>query len=262
MHRNRVNGKVYIGMTSMNLNKRWANGNGYSSCRLFNRAIKKYGWDNFDHLILYDGLSFEDACYAEKILISKYDSTNHSKGYNLTSGGEACNHSDETKQILRNLRLGKPMPETAKQKLRDNYSGENAYWYGKQRSRDTCAKISAARQNVKHSDETKAKISHSLSGQCNYWHGRHLTDEHKKKIALKNSGKTVPKEVREKISKSQLDRGGKSINQYSLDGQFLRNWKSISQAAKGVCGDCSHLAKCCKKNKPAYGYIWRYSESE
>ncbi|WNM54426.1 homing endonuclease [Staphylococcus phage S-CoN_Ph17] len=36
-------------------------------------AIQKYGWDNFEHNILLDNLTFEEACERKIEEISKYD---------------------------------------------------------------------------------------------------------------------------------------------------------------------------------------------
>lgn len=81
-------GKVYIGITKQEANKRWKNGLGYSDCTAFNRAIKKYGWENIQHEILSSGLTKEEACDEEKRLITLYKSNNPEYGYNLTGGGE------------------------------------------------------------------------------------------------------------------------------------------------------------------------------
>ena len=94
------NGKVYIGITSQSLTKRWKNGKGYMTCTAFNRAINKYGWDNIKHEVLFDGLDKEVACEIEQELIAKYDSTNPHKGYNLTYGGEHYEFSEETREKL------------------------------------------------------------------------------------------------------------------------------------------------------------------
>ena len=53
------NGKSYIGITSKKPNQRWENGKGYSKTgqnAIYN-AIKKYGWDNIKHEILFDNLT-------------------------------------------------------------------------------------------------------------------------------------------------------------------------------------------------------------
>lgn len=85
IHRNLVNGKVYIGQTC-NLSERWrCNGKNYLNSTKFYNAIKKYGWDNFSHEVLYDNLNQEAADIIEKELIEKYDSINN--GYNLKEGG-------------------------------------------------------------------------------------------------------------------------------------------------------------------------------
>ena len=50
-------GWSYIGQTdNAEPNTRWQNGLGYKHCTVFWRAIQKYGWDNFSHEIIEDGL--------------------------------------------------------------------------------------------------------------------------------------------------------------------------------------------------------------
>ena len=63
LHRNLINGKVYIGQTKFgdNPNKRWQSGEGYKKQTNFYEDISKYGWDNFDHIILASNLTLEKA---------------------------------------------------------------------------------------------------------------------------------------------------------------------------------------------------------
>lgn len=86
-HTNKINGKRYVGMTGQNPSSRWSNGTGYVGCRYFYRAIQKYGWDSFDHEILEDNLSFEDACRAEQRYIAEFHSLYCENGYNIDTGG-------------------------------------------------------------------------------------------------------------------------------------------------------------------------------
>lgn len=88
MHRNKVNGKVYIGQTKQNVEQRWRKGEGYISSSHFYSAIQKYGWDNFEHIILHTNLTSIEADYFETQYIKEYDATNPKKGYNLRTGGK------------------------------------------------------------------------------------------------------------------------------------------------------------------------------
>lgn len=82
-------GKVYIGITRQDVEKRWGGGHGYRYHPYFWNAIQKYGWGNIKHEILLDGLSESEACEKEKEYILKYQSNNSTFGYNLTTGGES-----------------------------------------------------------------------------------------------------------------------------------------------------------------------------
>lgn len=107
------NGKVYIGITSMNPVKRWGSGNGYRNNPHFWNAIVKYGWDNIRHEILFDGLSKEEARELEKKLIASFMSNKFEFGYNRSSGGEPfyqCIHTDDTKRKLKETMTGKNNP--------------------------------------------------------------------------------------------------------------------------------------------------------
>ena len=53
----------------------------------FYSAICKYGWENFEHCILKDGLTQSEAEKAEIEAIEKLETNNPQKGYNLTKGG-------------------------------------------------------------------------------------------------------------------------------------------------------------------------------
>lgn len=86
MHINKINGKKYIGITSTKPEKRWKNGHGYKK-QMFYNAIKKYGWDNFEHKILYTELTECDAKSKEIELIDKYNTVFKEFGYNNDIGG-------------------------------------------------------------------------------------------------------------------------------------------------------------------------------
>lgn len=75
-------GKYYIGITKKDPPElRWNNGKGYQKQRKMWNAIKYYGWDNFQHIILETGLSKKRAKYLETRYIEKYNSVEN--GYNV-----------------------------------------------------------------------------------------------------------------------------------------------------------------------------------
>ena len=81
------NGKKYIGITGQSAERRWQKGKGYAygSNDYFYNAIKKYGWDSFQHNILKENICEEAASYWEKYYIKEFDS--YYNGYNATEGG-------------------------------------------------------------------------------------------------------------------------------------------------------------------------------
>jgi len=89
MHKNKINSKVYIGQTCTTLKCRFGkNGIYYIGCPAFYRAIQKYGWNNFEHIVLEENISdLEMANNREKYYISLYNSTEGKYGYNIQAGG-------------------------------------------------------------------------------------------------------------------------------------------------------------------------------
>lgn len=88
MHVNKINDKKYVGVTCRKPEYRWNYGKGYWQNKHFYNAINKYGWDNFEHLILFSNLTHDEACEKERELIEYYNSNNQKYGYNNTSGGD------------------------------------------------------------------------------------------------------------------------------------------------------------------------------
>lgn len=157
MYTNKINGKRYVGQTKQGVEKRAGkNGVGYKD-QVFGKAIKKYGWENFDLKIMKEGLTKEDADFWEwfYIMASRSDLNN---GYNCTTGGEGVpgrKTSEETKRKISEANKGRKWSEDAKAGI----SGVNSKRYGKPLSDETRRKMSIARIGRKHSDEAKKKMS-------------------------------------------------------------------------------------------------------
>ena len=109
-HKCKANNKVYIGLTNKIANERWKDGNGYKSNFDLFKDIREYGWeDGFEHEIIRDNLSYEEAKEAEIYLIKLYDATNPERGYNNRFGGSygAFRRSSEIGEKIKNLRKAK-----------------------------------------------------------------------------------------------------------------------------------------------------------
>lgn len=152
IHRNKINNKAYIGITNKKPEYRWGkNGSGYKNNKHFYRAIEKYGWDNFEHIIWANELSQIDALHIESLLISLYCTANQEYGYNISINGSfghtGIKHSEETK-----AKIG----QKSKERLKDL---KNHPTYNKKHSEETKQKQREAALNRRHSNETKKKLS-------------------------------------------------------------------------------------------------------
>ena len=239
-HTNKINGKCYIGVVfnGRKPEHRWGiDGKNYlkNNQPKFANAIKKYGWNNFEHEILYTNLTKEEAKEKEKELILKYDSFQN--GYNATLGGDGSlgtKLSKEVKELLRQKRLGKKATEETKKKISD----------------------SEKKFRLSLTVEERKEI-YGLPGKLNGMYGSHRVGEQNPFY-----GKKHTKETKDKISKANSGRIStqrKPILQYDLEGNFIKEWPSIAKAAASLKKNGGHISQCClHQRKNAYGYIWRH----
>lgn len=241
--------KWYIGQTSQkNPLSRWGlNGrrylekeNGEFRHKKFAPAILKYGWDKFEHYILGYYL-IEDLKNFEIFWISEKNS--FLEGYNSTDGSEPVNrkkernfkklnkeerilkyshpHTEETKQYLREINLGKHHTEETKRKMSESHKGK-------------IPKITPER-NKKLSDIGKTKI-----GSLNSFYGKHHTEETKQKLRESSSKPVL-----------QID---------PITNEIIKRFPSPTVAAKEVgLSNCSTISHCCLgSQQTSKGFKWRY----
>ena len=246
--------KVYIGITSIDPKQRWNSGHGYKSNRHFTSAIKKYGWKNIKHDILFENLTEEEAKLMEQMYIALYDSTNREKGYNQTLGGESTSglipwnkglkgiYSEETRKKMSEANKGKKA-------WNKGLKGEDNPLYGRHHSDEAKKKMSEIAKGRKVSTETRKKLSES----------------HKGKISP-NKGKTLSKEWRKKLSESHKGKTPSNMKKvYCITTDKVFN--SITEAGKFYNINCSNIQRCCSKNRNYCGKLedgtplkWEYYE--
>lgn len=217
-------GKVYIGMTCQEPIKRWKHGCGYANNHHFDSAIKKYGWDNFEHEVLFTGLTQNEASVKEQELIKKYKSNNPEFGYNISSGGyggrEGVPQSDEAKRKVSEANKGR-------------FAGEKNYFYNVHRCQEENPFY-----GKHHSEETKAKLSKLRSGEKK-------SDDFKRKISNAMTGENNPR--------------AKKVLQYDLDMNLINVWDYLKLAAETLNITEKDIRNCCKGRRESYkGYIWKY----
>lgn len=216
-------GRKYIGITSNNVKRRWNNGRGYLSNKYFMSYIKKYGWQNIKHIILYENLTETEAKEKEKYLIKKFNTQDKKFGFNLTAGGDSgFSPNDETRRKMSVARKKRVTTEETKRKISESVRGIKNGFYGKH-----------------HTAETKRKLSAAAVNRTGYFKGKKLSEEHKKKIGLKS-----------------LYRNSKPIKCVELN----KIYKSARDASEDLNFKFdSSISSCCNgKRKTAHGYTWNY----
>jgi group I intron endonuclease len=151
---NSINGKIYIGQTTRELESRWYN-HTYSAlvgkcATKLGRAIRKYGKDSFSIEIIEET---DDLDNREIHFIAYYKS--NSKGYNIKPGGNGGPHAKTTKRKISKANAKRIWTE----EMRNNMSAAILAWHDKRgfvaKSQDFKNKISEANRGRKMSKKTK-----------------------------------------------------------------------------------------------------------
>jgi len=218
-----LNNKVYIGQSNKET-ERWRQHKYLARqdepIQYIQRAIKKYGVENFTYEVIAMCLTQEDADWTETELIKQYDSQNKEFGYNIAPGGDHSwnaglpseqqpmygkHHTEESRKKISESNIGKEMPphtDEWKQNMSKIMVGRISPMLGKKQSdffKQTMSKINTGNTyclGKKLSDETKSKISIGNLGKT-------LSEETKIKLSIAHTGKKMSKEAREKMSIAQ-----------------------------------------------------------
>lgn len=148
---NIVNGKYYVGWTSLSFRQRWKIhcDSAKKETWHFSRAIKKYGADSFFYEILSVVESEQQAKQLEQLWILTLRSYDPQVGYNMTYGGESGLPNEEKRKNLSNSNKYKGKPggfrkgiKQSKESIERTVQGIKDYW--KQKSKEE------ASQHMKH----------------------------------------------------------------------------------------------------------------
>lgn len=151
-HTNMINGKMYVGITKFKPEKRWKDGKGYKTQIVFNRAIQKYGWNNFYHEIVASGITKKEAENFEKLLIEKFNLTDYRFGYNQSIGGNVPLMNEKIKAKLSEAEKRLWSDDTYRHMMSDAHIGNRA-------SEETRIKMSIAHKGKFTGFENAAAIA-------------------------------------------------------------------------------------------------------
>lgn len=247
IHVNKLNSKKYIGITSKRPNNRWGkNGNRYKSSPHFYSAIQKYGWDNFEHIILFTDLDENTAKQKEKELIKLYQTNDRRLGYNCTAGGDGCcgrkltdeqienmrqkltgrKHTDEWKQMMSEIMTGREFTEEWKSKISKSHIGALNPSARKIVLIDNKHNLIKTYECMKYaSEELGVHITH-IQDVCNKKYtntGGYIFMYYEEYEQNKDS--LIDKEIVFKPYR-------RKINQITPDGVFINTYNSIRDAAR------------------------------
>lgn len=260
------NGRVYVGVTSMNVEDRWrADGSGYKG-QLFYRAIKKYGWKNITHEILAEVETQQEAENLEVNYIAQFNSTDRRFGYNVCSGGYVnagfhFNHTPEAKLKISRASKGHSVSHKQRQKLREARKNFRQTEEAKERIRLAALSMS---------QETKDKISASVRAR---WQEGRYANRKSPSVPPWNKGLTkedprVAKCVRKPGEFKHTDESKRKMSE-AKKGKLPHNAKRVVCVETGV--EYVSASDACRRtginnitlaannsNKTAGGYHWRY----
>ena len=273
-HTNLINHKSYIGITSQKCENRWGiNGKGYELQPKFYHAIQKYGWDNFQHDILYTNLNKETALKIEADLIKTYNTIEN--GYNVASYGTV-----ESKRIicLTTQEIFDSITEAA---AYGGISDSNLSHYLKGEW-DTCGELNGIklawefldypeknleaqqlREQRKKSRESKYHTNEALEIVDKYKQGVSLRALAKEYCKSRESIKTILHFYGIPISSSK-EKSRRGILQLNSDKQIINHFDSMADALRSMGmnpNNTSRLKLACEESwRKVGGYHWKWDE--
>ena len=151
---NEVNGKVYIGQTIRSIKKRWwehKDDMSKSELPLY-RAMRKYGVDNFTIEEIDGANSKSELNYKEVHYMYKFNSLDKNSGYNLRMGGSNGGHSQETRDKISKVQMGKKAKKSTKQKMSKTHKKRMENPELRKRISQTLRKTSTLKKPIVRSD--------------------------------------------------------------------------------------------------------------
>jgi group I intron endonuclease len=245
-------GKKYIGQhLGVIEDNYWGSGSAIS------KAIKKYGKKSFKKYILEE-CNLEDLNEREQYWIKCYN-TFLGEGYNMDDGGKSnsgywATLDDDKKAEIHKKRLNNrpdDFKERCKLAAKDrDFSYLSEKLKGRIYSKETLSKMSE-------SAKKRGVIEKNIQKAWDAKRGSKLTPEQCNNISKATKGKKKPPRTEEHKSKLR-----KPVNQFDLQGNFIKTHESVSSASLETGGDYTGVSNCANgKLKTSGGFIWKWAKN-
>lgn len=226
-----------------------------SSKGRFNAHKRKFECDIF----ILDKIQTYEWKFWEKHYISLFKSWGFKlENKNEGGGGLTTFISSKERNIkISNSTKGRIISEETKKRISECNRGHKRN-SGRIQSKETKEKIKHLAKDRKVSEETKLKKSLAMRGK------KH-SEETKNKMRMAALGKSKSETHKENMRKNRLpiiegvkQSNSKSIFQFDLQKNFIKEWPSITEAKKHTHGDIN--ACCSGRQKSAGGFYWEYKK--
>jgi group I intron endonuclease len=125
---NNINNKLYIGITTKTIEKRWSQHKLCANHKLntpLYRAMNKYGIDSFSISIIHQGSSLKEILDMEQKLIKELNTQVHlGNGYNVSYGGESNKMPLDIIKLVSLKRIGQKRTQEQKNRISEARKGK------------------------------------------------------------------------------------------------------------------------------------------
>ncbi len=256
---NKINQKIYIGKTILTPAERWSE-HKYMAFKKkqknkFYFALRKYGWDNFDKIVIYQTEEFGNAKEPDDIIIEKekfyinlFRTDSVDFGYNSTKGGDGIvgyKHTIETKSNMSISRKG------------------NRHWnYGNRNKSKTCRPIVQVDLNFNFIKEYP-----SLQEVARQYGVKQITSEkigdnktYKNTILIDKCNYSLTY-LESHYSNCKRASNDKMVYRFDFDGNKIGEFISTSEAGRQLNCDPSGISYAARgKTMTCIDSIWIYKE--
>lgn len=225
--------KSYVGVTSLEVEERWVNGNGYYRQKQFYSDIIKYGWDRFKKEILSESNDLQESRRLEAYYIKEFNCV-YPNGYNILNGVfNICSSKEGIKNIFQINKDGKIEKEW-----------KNISELSKQYSKNAIRAIRNSLFNAKNNELTMS------SGY--FWVLLEDLDKYKKEDYENHYA------LNRKYSFNKNNEN-KIVYQYSPNGELIASYKTRREIEKiNPVFKKSSVLNAIRSKKLYKGYFWSY----